>query len=57
VPEASGTDCSLGGRIQPQIAWAKLRTLHYGRGNREQEVAKSTSKVPVQDERKKARKV
>jgi len=22
-----GTDCGLGGRVHPQIAWAKLRTL------------------------------
>ena len=26
----SGTDCGLGGRVHPQIAWAKLRALRDG---------------------------
>jgi 5-methyltetrahydropteroyltriglutamate--homocysteine methyltransferase len=26
----AGTDCGLGGRIHPQVAWAKLRTLREG---------------------------
>jgi 5-methyltetrahydropteroyltriglutamate--homocysteine methyltransferase len=26
----AGTDCGLGGRIHPQLAWAKLRTLREG---------------------------
>ena len=26
----AGTDCGLGGRVHPQIAWAKLRALHDG---------------------------
>jgi 5-methyltetrahydropteroyltriglutamate--homocysteine methyltransferase len=26
----AGTDCGLGGRIHPQIAWAKLRALSEG---------------------------
>lgn len=25
-----GTDCGLGGRVHPQIAWAKLRSLAEG---------------------------
>ena len=25
-----GTDCGLGGRVHPQIAWAKLRVLRDG---------------------------
>lgn len=25
-----GTDCGLGGRVHPQIAWAKLRVLREG---------------------------
>jgi 5-methyltetrahydropteroyltriglutamate--homocysteine methyltransferase len=32
----AGTDCGLGGRVHPQIAWAKLRVLR--------EVAAITSK-------------
>jgi 5-methyltetrahydropteroyltriglutamate--homocysteine methyltransferase len=26
----AGTDCGLGGRVHPQIAWAKLRVLAQG---------------------------
>ena len=26
----AGTDCGLGGRVHPQIAWAKLRALRAG---------------------------
>jgi 5-methyltetrahydropteroyltriglutamate--homocysteine methyltransferase len=26
----AGTDCGLGGRVHPQIAWAKLRALCEG---------------------------
>jgi 5-methyltetrahydropteroyltriglutamate--homocysteine methyltransferase len=26
----AGTDCGLGGRVHPQIAWVKLRSLHDG---------------------------
>jgi len=26
----AGTDCGLGGRVHPQIAWAKLRALSAG---------------------------
>ena len=26
----ASTDCGLGGRVHPQIAWAKLRTLSEG---------------------------
>ena len=26
----AGTDCGLGGRVHPQIAWAKLRALRNG---------------------------
>ncbi len=26
----AGTDCGLGGRVHPQIAWAKLRVLGEG---------------------------
>ena len=26
----AGTDCGLGGRVHPDIAWAKLRTLAEG---------------------------
>jgi 5-methyltetrahydropteroyltriglutamate--homocysteine methyltransferase len=26
----AGTDCGLGGRIHPQIAWAKLQALAEG---------------------------
>jgi hypothetical protein len=29
----AGTDCGLGGRVHPQIAWAKLRALRYGVGD------------------------
>jgi len=25
-----GTDCGLGGRVHPEIAWAKLRALEQG---------------------------
>ena len=25
-----GTDCGLGGRVRPQIAWAKVRALRDG---------------------------
>jgi len=28
--EPRGTDCGLGGRVHPQIAWAKLRALRDG---------------------------
>ena len=28
----AATDCGLGGRVHPQIAWAKLETLSAGRG-------------------------
>jgi 5-methyltetrahydropteroyltriglutamate--homocysteine methyltransferase len=28
----AGTDCGLGGRVHPQIAWAKLRVLAEGAG-------------------------
>jgi hypothetical protein len=31
-----GTDCGLGGRVHPQIAWPKLRPARR-RGDREQE--------------------
>jgi hypothetical protein len=48
----AGTDCGLGGRVHPQIAWAKLRALR-PRGDREQEVVELNSKVPVRDERNK----
>ena len=30
MPMSCGTDCGLGGRVHPQIAWAKLRALHDG---------------------------
>jgi hypothetical protein len=53
LPEASGTDCGLGGRVYPQIAWAKPRR----RGDREQEVVELNSKVPVREERNKNKKV
>jgi 5-methyltetrahydropteroyltriglutamate--homocysteine methyltransferase len=26
----AGTDCGLGGRVHPEIAWAKLKTLADG---------------------------
>jgi len=39
----------VGGRVHPQIAWAKQRDG----GDREQEVVELNSKVPVQTERKK----
>ncbi|MGO9589606.1 MAG: hypothetical protein ACLP3K_06120 [Candidatus Acidiferrales bacterium] len=26
----AGTDCGMGGRIHPQVAWAKLRALSAG---------------------------
>jgi 5-methyltetrahydropteroyltriglutamate--homocysteine methyltransferase len=26
----AGTDCGLGGRIHPQLAWAKLKALREG---------------------------
>ncbi len=26
----AGTDCGLGGRVHPQLAWAKLRSLAQG---------------------------
>jgi len=26
----AGTDCGLGGRVHPQIAWAKLESLAHG---------------------------
>ena len=26
----AGTDCGLGGRVHPEIAWAKLKTLAEG---------------------------
>jgi len=29
----AGTDCGLGGRVHPQIAWAKLRALRDGAAN------------------------
>ena len=32
----AGTDCGFGGRIHPQIAWAKLETLAAVRGSRPQ---------------------
>jgi 5-methyltetrahydropteroyltriglutamate--homocysteine methyltransferase len=28
----AGTDCGLGGRIHPQLAWAKLEALVAGAG-------------------------
>ena len=31
----AGTDCGLGGRVHPQIAWAKLAALAEGANNRE----------------------
>ena len=31
----ASTDCGLGGRVHPQIAWAKLDTLAAGRGARQ----------------------
>jgi hypothetical protein len=36
----AGTDCGLGGRVHPQIAWAKLRTLRDRCGAREQEAVR-----------------
>ena len=53
----AGTDCGLGGRVHPQIAWAKLRRPARRRGDREQEVVELNSKVPVRDERNKKQKV
>jgi 5-methyltetrahydropteroyltriglutamate--homocysteine methyltransferase len=26
----AGTDCGMGGRVHPEIAWAKLKTLSEG---------------------------
>ena len=42
----AGTDYGLGGRVHPQIAWAKLRALRDGRVDREQEVVELNSKRP-----------
>jgi hypothetical protein len=47
------TDCRLGGRVHPQIAWAKLRCLCDGAGTREQEAVELNARAPVRDERKK----
>jgi hypothetical protein len=35
---SSRNDCDLGGRVHPQLAWAKLRAHARRRGDREQEV-------------------
>jgi len=43
----AGTDCGLGGRVHPQIAWAKPRALAQRRGAREQEVVELNAKLPV----------
>jgi len=49
----AGTDCGLGGRVHPQIAWAKLRALRDGAAIAKQEVVELNSKVPVRAERNK----
>jgi hypothetical protein len=56
LPEASGTDCSLGGRVHPQIAWAKRRAALRD-GDREQKVVELNSKVSVREEPNKNKKV
>ena len=43
----AGTDCGLGGRVHPQIAWAKPRALARRRGDRKQEVVELNLKLPV----------
>jgi len=45
VPEFSGTDCGLGGRVHPQIAWAKVTCATRGRGDGEQEVIELTAET------------
>jgi|SoiMetStandDraft_2_1073263.scaffolds.fasta_scaffold57830_2 hypothetical protein len=47
-----GTDCGLGGRVHPQIAWAKLRTLRDGAAIAKQEIVELNSNS-VRDERNK----
>ena len=39
----ASTDCGLGGRVHPQIAWAKLEALAAGRGARQQRTVALTS--------------
>ena len=49
----AGTDCGLGGRVHPQIAWAKLRALRDGAAIASKKLVELNSKVPVRAERNK----
>jgi 5-methyltetrahydropteroyltriglutamate--homocysteine methyltransferase len=46
----AGTDCGLGGRPHPQIAWAKLRALRDGAALASKKLWSLNSKVPVRDQ-------
>ena len=48
----AGTDCGLGGRVHPQIAWAKLCALRDGAAIPKQEIVELNSNS-VRDERNK----
>jgi 5-methyltetrahydropteroyltriglutamate--homocysteine methyltransferase len=45
----AGTDCGLGGRVHPQIAWAKLRALRDGAAIASTKFVELNSKVPGRD--------
>jgi len=48
----AGTDCGLGGRVHPQIAWAKLRALRDGAALASNKFVELNSRAREHDERK-----
>jgi hypothetical protein len=57
LPEASGTDCGLDGRVHPKSPGSSCAGCTTALGDREQEVVELNSKVPVREERNKNKKV
>ena len=47
----AGTDCGLGGRVHPQIAWTKLRALREGAAIASKNFLRRISKILCGDER------
>jgi hypothetical protein len=47
----AGTDCGLGGRVHPQIAWTKLRALRDGAAIASKNFLRRISKILCGDER------
>ena len=45
------TDCGLGGRVHPQIAWTKLRALREGAAIASKNFLRRISKILCGDER------